>query len=99
MTPDDVMPSASAIMSVVLNGREHRVEVFPGAEGRDRFEAEIRRLFRLDPDDEIDFTFDCVAPAESRGESTRGGLQLEGRRAYEAAFHCASITSALRSSP
>jgi hypothetical protein len=51
-------------MAVVLNGQEHRITVEPGPRGRKQFEAEIRRLFRLSQDDELEFTFDCQAPGE-----------------------------------
>lgn len=49
-------------MAVVLNGREHRITVEPGPQGRRQFEREIRRLFSLAEDDELEFTFDCQAP-------------------------------------
>lgn len=62
LTPPDVKPSRTAVMAVVLNGREHRITVEPGPQGRSQFEREIRRLFSLSEDDELEFTFDCQAP-------------------------------------
>lgn len=62
MTPEDVTPSRTAVMAVVLNGEEHRITVEPGRSGRKHFEREIRRLFNLSQDDELEFTFDCQTP-------------------------------------
>lgn len=53
--------------AVVLNGTEHRITVEPGRQGRKHFEREIRRLFNLSRDDELEFTFDCQAPSEAEG--------------------------------
>lgn len=64
MTPDNVTPCATAVMAVVLNGKEHRITVEPGRNGRQQFEKEIRRLFSLSSDDELEFTFDCQTPGE-----------------------------------
>jgi hypothetical protein len=64
MTPANVTPCRTAVMAVVLNGQEHRITVEPGPQGRSQFEAEIRRLFGLSQDDELEFTFDCQAPGE-----------------------------------
>ena len=52
-------------MAVVLNGREHRITVEPGPDGRKQFEREIRRLFCLADEDELEFTFDCQAPGSA----------------------------------
>jgi hypothetical protein len=66
MTPPDVVPCRTAVMAVVLNGTEHRITVEPGSDGRRHFEREIRRLFSLSQEDELEFTFDCQAPGESK---------------------------------
>lgn len=94
MTPANVTPCRTAVMAVVLNGQEHRITVEPGPKGRSQFEAEIRRLFGLSQDDELEFTFDCQAPGEDVGRAEN--LLLEGKNAFEAAFHCAAVTAALR---
>ena len=65
MTPANVTPCATAVMAVVLNGQEHRITVEPGRAGRRQFEKEIRRLFSLSQEDELEFTFDCQAPSEA----------------------------------
>ena len=64
MTPANVTPCRTAVMAVVLNGQEHRITVEPGDTGRKQFETEIRRLFSLSHEDELEFTFDCQAPGE-----------------------------------
>jgi hypothetical protein len=64
MTPSNVTPCSTAVMAVVLNGQEHRITVAPGRAGRKQFEKEIRRLFSLSQEDELEFTFDCQAPGE-----------------------------------
>lgn len=62
MTPENVTPCRTAVMAVVLNGEEHRITVEPGRTGRKHFEREIRRLFQLSQEDELEFTFDCQTP-------------------------------------
>jgi hypothetical protein len=62
MTPANITPCRTAVMAVVLNGEEHRITVEPGRSGRKHFEREIRRLFHLSQDDELEFTFDCQTP-------------------------------------
>ena len=66
MTPEDVTPSRTAVMAVVLNGEEHRITVEPGRK-RKHFEREIRRLFKLSQEDELEFTFDCQTPGNGCG--------------------------------
>ena len=95
MTPPTVAPCSTATMAVVLNGSEYRIVCEPGEGGRAKFESEIRRLFQLADEDELEFTFDCQAP-DVQGVGG-GELQLHGGSAYEAAFHCASLTAALKS--
>lgn len=72
MTPKNVTPCPTAVMAVVLNGEEHRITVEPGPNGRKQFEDEIRRLFGLSQDDELEFTFDCQAPSETVCPSSPG---------------------------
>ena len=92
LTPEEVKKvSEVAVMAVTLNDQVHRVTVRPGPEGRREFESTIRCLFELHSQDDLEFTFDCQDPTNT-GET----VLLEGRRAYDAAFHCASITAARR---
>lgn len=76
MTPANVTPCRTAVMAVVLNGQEHRITVEPGDVGRRQFETEIRRLFSLSQEDELEFTFDCQAPGEGAYSSSPGTLSF-----------------------
>jgi RING-variant domain len=110
VTPAEVDLPAVATMAVVLDGRERRFLVSHGPGGRERFESEIRKVFALADDDVLVYTFDCHVPPSSAtlaavGDSDKAPLgsrddlenvQLEGRNAYEAAFHCACVTAAVR---
>ena len=49
-------------MTVVHNGVTHQVTVEPGPDGRERFQAEIRRIFNLGENDAIQLTFGCRVP-------------------------------------
>jgi RING-variant domain len=109
VTPAEVDLPAVATMAVVPNGRERRLAVSHGPRGREQFESEIRKAFGLADDDVLAYTFDChvppsstmqaavcdpgIAPLESRHDLER--VQLEGRNAYEAAFHCVCVTAAV----
>ena len=99
MTPDGVKMSAVPRMAVVLNGIEHMIEVEPGPDGRKKFERDIRTHFNLLDSETLDYTFDCEEPpvdASKIKHEEAGGLLLEGVDAYDAAFHCASVTAAVR---
>ena len=85
------VPCERVCMAVTLNGNEHRIEVAPGERGRARFERDIRELFELHGEDDLEFTFDCQDPCDASAAIT-----LEGRSAFDAAFHCAAITAARR---
>jgi len=92
LTPGEVDSSLSgAVMAVKLNGMEHRITVTPGADGRKQFESDIRRLFDLSSEDDLEYSFDCIDPLNSDV-----GVVLEGRGAFDAAFHCAAVTAAKR---
>lgn len=92
LTPAEVEKvSEMVVMAVTLNGAAHRVTVRPGPEGRQQFEQDIRRLFELHSQDDLEFTFDCQDPT-----NTSETVVLEGRSAFDAAFHCASITASRR---
>ena len=92
LTPAEVEKvSEVVVMAVTLNDQVHRITVRPGPEGRRRFECDIRDLFELNSQDDLEFTFDCQDPS-----NTSESVLLEGRRAFDAAFHCASISAARR---
>ncbi|GFH23655.1 predicted protein, partial [Haematococcus lacustris] len=46
-------------MSIHHNGETHLVKVSPGPEGLLRFQAEVRRLLRLQDDQEFEISFEC----------------------------------------
>jgi hypothetical protein len=103
LTPTGLDLAAHAVapvMAVVLEGVEHKFIVEPGDLGRDKFEREVREFFNLTSADTLEFTFDCEEPEMDTDErSANGGcrsLSLEGVGAYDAAFHCASITASVR---
>jgi hypothetical protein len=74
-------------MRVSFNGRTHKVQVKPGSEGAKAFENEIRKMLQLPEEQEFDVIFHCRAPG------TGDKLQLQGLCAFDAAVHCASMTS------
>lgn len=93
LTPDEISElSREAVMAVVLNGVEHRIRVSSGTQGRQKFEDEIRERFEIHTQDDLEFTFECEDPTGSGGER----VVLEGRDAFDAAFHCAAITASQR---
>jgi hypothetical protein len=49
-------------------------QVYPGAEGRARFEAQIRELIQLEDGEDFDVEFECKAP--DTGEVQQVGLLL-----------------------
>ncbi|KAF8067382.1 hypothetical protein HT031_002430 [Scenedesmus sp. PABB004] len=75
-------------MRVSFNGKTHKVQVKPGPEGAKEFEVQIRRMLGLPEDQDFDVIFHCRAPG------TGDKLQLQGLCAFDAAVHCASMTSA-----
>ena len=56
------MPKATPIMTVIHNGVSHQVRVEPGVDGQQRFQATIRKIFKLADTDAIHLTFGCKAP-------------------------------------
>jgi hypothetical protein len=93
MTPANVTPCPTAVMAVVLNGQEHRITVEPGRTGRRQFEREIRRLFSLSQEDELEFTFDCQTPGEGVCPCCHPGVSLHLNCSIEVA--CPSTTGSL----
>jgi hypothetical protein len=49
-------------MAIMFEGKVHRIKVFPGPEGKKRFEQEVRRLINLGDDEEFDIEFQCKSP-------------------------------------
>lgn len=86
MTPKDSKP-VTPYMRVSFGGKTYKVQVQPGEEGAKVFEREIRRLLGLDEAQEFDVIFHCRAPA------TGDKLQLQGLNAFDAAVHCASMST------
>lgn len=84
---------ATPYMRVSFNGRTHKVPVRPGEDGAREFENTIRSLLQLPPDQEFDVIFHCRAP------NTGDKLQLQGLCAFDAAVHCASMSSSTPGSP
>ncbi|KAF6253886.1 hypothetical protein COO60DRAFT_373109 [Scenedesmus sp. NREL 46B-D3] len=74
-------------MRVSFNGKTHKVQVQPGEEGAKEFEQQIRHMLALPEDQEFDVIFHCRAPG------TGDKLQLQGLCAFDAAVHCASMTT------
>ncbi len=46
-------------MAIVYDGRVVRLQVKPGKDGQDEFKRQIRKIFDLPDDVELDCTFDC----------------------------------------
>lgn len=86
MTPKDARV-VTPYMRVSFGGKTYKVQVQPGEDGAKAFEREIRRLLNLPEDQEFDVIFHCKAPG------TGDKLQLQGLTAFDAAVHCASLSS------
>lgn len=78
-------------MTVVHGGQTYQVHVEPGSDGKKAFDAKIREIFNLSPDDAVELTFGCKVPGLNEGEVT-----LSGWESFDAAVHCASISAGLR---
>ncbi|KAF8072376.1 ATP5PO [Scenedesmus sp. PABB004] len=81
---------ATPVMAIAYEGATHRITVYPGPQGRARFEAEVRALLDLPAGEEFDVEFLCRAP------DTGALLSLDGIGAFDAATHCAALTAAER---
>jgi hypothetical protein len=53
-------------MAIYFEGQVHRVKVYPGPDGKARFEQQIRELLGLEEDEEFDVEFECKAPGSSK---------------------------------
>jgi hypothetical protein len=61
------------------------LQVYPGADGRARFEAQIRELIQLEEGEDFDVEFECKAP-------DTGALCFK----FLTAHRCVAILTALR---
>ena len=108
LTPSglDLSSPVYIVMAVILEGVEHTFNVEPGDEGRKKFESAVRTHFDVAQDHGLEFTFECNVPPASAPDPIQSAcdvasrksnaISLDGVDAYDAAFHCASITAALR---
>ena len=81
---------ATPVMAIYFEGQVHRVKVYPGPDGKARFEQQIRELLGLEEDEEFDVEFECKAPGSSKrlrltikamappGHSQGGHILLQG---------------------
>lgn len=88
LTPDGVVLPKTATMSVTLDGRTQLFITERGPEGRARFEADVRRAFRLEGAHRLAFTFSVQEPV------TDDHIAIQG--SYDAAFHCAALVAVRR---
>ena len=58
LTPP-TLPQSNPVMAIVYNGRVVRLQVKPGKDGQEDFKSQIRKIFELPDDVELDCTFDC----------------------------------------
>lgn len=49
-------------MAISFEGHLHYIKVYPGPDGKARFEQQIRELIQLDDDETFDVEFECKAP-------------------------------------
>lgn len=75
-------------MTLNVQGDKHAVPVAGGEWGRVLFEADVRRLYRLAPGEDVDISFSCVVPG------TDMKVILAGWKAYDAAHMAAAIACA-----
>ena len=66
------------------------MKVYPGPEGKAKFQNDVRRLLGLREDQTFHVNFECQPPGEE------GRLELPGIDAFEAARFCASVTAGVR---
>lgn len=102
----DLTSPVHIVMAVILEGVEHRFNVEPGDDGRKKFESAVRTHFDVAQDHGLEFTFECNEPPASAPDVSQSAcdavsrksnaISLDGVNAYDAAFHCASITAAMR---
>lgn len=76
------------VMTLTVNGVRHAVPVAPGPAGMEAFQADVRRLFGLQYDENVEISFSCVTP----GSDIK--VTLAGWGAYDAALMAAAIACA-----
>jgi hypothetical protein len=87
--PKDVTPK-HLDMSVFFNGKVHKVTVYPGHEGRIRFQNDVRCELKLRDDQMFNIDFECDLPGSD------DKVELKGLNSCDAAVFCASITAGQR---
>ncbi|KAK9811096.1 hypothetical protein WJX73_002158 [Symbiochloris irregularis] len=90
MTPS-TGATAPAVMNVSFGSVAYSFEVQPGPSGYQEFSERVRAAFGLPDDSDLNITFTCDEPCEPANQ-----LTLQGRGAFDAAVHCASVSAARR---
>eukprot|EP00798_Chlamydomonas_sp_ICE-L_P010196 gene10196-8109_t len=72
----------TAYMKISWGGKTHQIQVLDGAEGREKFINDCRRLLEIPENVKFDIVYHC------------GDLTLRGMGAYDAAFYCAAASNA-----
>lgn len=78
------------VVAVVCRGVTHRFTIEQGPEGKEKFQRQVRQVFGLPPNAEIEVTFTVKAP--DSGDS----VILRGLQTYEAASYCAAVAASKR---
>lgn len=76
------------VMTLNVHGSKHAIPVVGGEWGRMLFEADVRRLYGLGDEEEVDISFSCVVPG------TDMKVILSGWQCYDAAYMAAAIACA-----
>lgn len=71
----------------LICGGIHRVPVVPGKEGLEDFKRHVREICDMSDNENISYTFGCKVPF------TGEHLMLEGESSYNAALHCAKVST------
>jgi len=82
-------------MSVVYGGTTHQIAVREGPEGRELFEKDIRKIFGLGKESELQLSFGVKVP-DRRLDGAEDELTLEGWESFDAAVFCASLSAGAR---
>ena len=83
------------VMSVIYQGKTHQIAVREGPEGRELFENDIRKIFGLGTNDELQLSFGVKVP-DRRLDGAEDELTLEGWESFDAAVFCASLSAGAR---
>ncbi|KAK9865510.1 hypothetical protein WJX84_007725, partial [Apatococcus fuscideae] len=92
LTPHEAQLPAQCLptMSVTFNDQQHHIVAQSGPGGYAAFEAEVRSIFGIEHDMDMNLIFDCAEP------TTGSLLKLNGPGAFNAAVHCAKVSAAKR---